>query len=220
VFALAVMDLSCDEPTERGKSRFARVRRLLRRGRGNEMAALFWAAQDGEALANSTLEDESARLAQLKDGLAASGGDPERLPLELRNLLSALFLKLVNSGQYEVAHALTPWLSIDQDDAPSRELSDVERDALFCSGVLELQQGGDPALAPQFLFMSRRDLSKARRHSLPGRNWATLGGQALALLRVLASHKSRSRFSAALKNGRAALSAGIAEHRLATRQQG
>ena len=135
-----------------------------------EAEALLCAADAGDpALAR--------RLAALPP--APNGGEARRNSIALRTMIN-----LVNSGRLDQARALVRTLRLDEAAFVhgTEPLAEVERDALFCLSVLDVQIGpggrpsGNPALA-----RGRLRRVQAAAAPLSGLWWAALRAEAQAL---------------------------------------
>ena len=122
----------------------------------------------------------AARFAALPP--APNGGEGRRRAVALRAMTN-----LVNAGKYEPAQMLVRDLRLDaepfaQSDA---ELSEAERDALFCLAVLGTQAGPDGA-APGQSERARGQFGRIRATAEPGGGlwWACLRGEAQALEQI------------------------------------
>ncbi len=110
---------------------------------------------------------------------APNGGESRRLSIALRAMTN-----LVNAGHYEAGRTLVRELGLA--DAPfvqsGAEISEAERDALFCLAIVDVQIGadgkplGNPAAA-------RARFRRVRAVAEPGSGlwWAALRGEAQAL---------------------------------------
>lgn len=132
--------------------------------------AVLCAADAGSA-------DLAARLEALPP--APNGGETRKRSIALRAMTN-----LVNGGSYDQARALVKDLALDTEafTQPTAPLNELERDALFCLAILDVQTQpdgkpvGNPAIA-------RGRLKRVRAASEPGAGlwWAALRGEAQAL---------------------------------------
>jgi SAM-dependent methyltransferase len=187
VFVLAVMDMRDGNPAQ-GRARFARVRASVAAEipghEGRQTPPLYWAALRGGIQASEQLGDPAAIGALCDEMISTTGGGSASVPDDLRARLQSRartrFVELVNAGDYERARPLRTWFDIDR-MRQSEFLPDSERDVLFCSGILDLQQEGDPARALASLGRVRRSVARASAGAEPPPLfWAALRGEMLA----------------------------------------
>ena len=110
---------------------------------------------------------------------APTGGETRRRALALRAMMS-----LVNSGHYIHARAFVHDFDIDGDPftRDHADLSEIERDALFCLAVLGTQDGSDD-LSFASPARTRNWFSRVRSLTEAGHDlwWASLRGEAKSL---------------------------------------
>ncbi|MGI4952198.1 MAG: class I SAM-dependent methyltransferase [Janthinobacterium lividum] len=138
-----------------------------------------WTAQAEAVLCAADAGDPAlaSRLRALPP--APNGGEQRRMSVAIRALTN-----LVNSGQYDAGQALVRELRLS--DAafaqPGAELSDAERDAVFCLAILDAQIGADgKPLGNTRLARSRFDRVRQSAEAGGGLWWAALRGEAQVL---------------------------------------